>query len=53
MEMEIRQERSLILPIQVHHHQAIVHHHQAIVHLLAEVALHLYVLSLVEVADSN
>ena len=52
MEMEIRQERSPILPIQVHHHQAIVHL-LAAVHLLAEVALHLYVLSLVEVADSN
>ena len=52
MEMEIRQGRSPILPIQILHHQGVVHL-LATAHLLAEAVLRLDVLSLVEVADSN
>ena len=52
MEMEIRQGRSPILPIQVHHHQAIVHL-LALARLLVEAALLLYVHFHVEVVDSN
>ena len=52
MEMEIRQGRSPILPIQILHHQAVVHL-LALAHLLVEAALLLYVHFHVEVVDSN
>jgi hypothetical protein len=52
MEMEIRQGRSPILPIQILHHQAVVHL-LATAHLLVEAALRLYGPFHVAVVDNS